>query len=103
MAMLRRGRYKLNDSLGDEPELYDLEADPGELRNLAGDVAHAAVLADLQARIDAVWDPEDLDRRVRQSQRDRIFIEAAASGSSPEETRAKWYASGSTVTPPSHP
>ena len=36
MAMLRRGRYKLNVSLGDEPELYDLEADPKELNDVAG-------------------------------------------------------------------
>ena len=95
-AMLRRGRYKLNVSLGDEPELYDLATDPGELRNLAADPAHAAVLADLQARIDATWDPESLDQRVRQSQRDRLFIESAA-GASVEASRAAWYASGSSV------
>ncbi len=96
MAMLRRGRFKLNVSLGDEPELYDLVADPGEFHSLAGDQAHAAEQADLQARIDEMWDPIDLDRRVRQSQRERLFIEAAA-GTSVEASRAAWYASGSTV------
>lgn len=34
-------------------ELYDVQADPGERANLAGDPAHAAVLADLRARLDA--------------------------------------------------
>ena len=64
--------------------------------NLAGDPGHAGVLADLQARIDELWDPVDLDRRVRQSQRDRLFIESAA-GASVEASRAAWYASGSSV------
>jgi choline-sulfatase len=97
MAMLRSGRYKLNESLGDEPELYDVAADPEELTDLAADPAHREVLAELRARLAVMWDPVDLDRRVRQSQRDRLFIEAAM-GRSAEEARAQWYASGSTVT-----
>lgn len=32
-------------------ELYDLEADPGELRNLAADPQHAKLLAELQAKV----------------------------------------------------
>lgn len=34
-------------------ELYDLEADPGETRNLAGEAAHATTLAELQAKVRA--------------------------------------------------
>ena len=34
-------------------ELYDTKADPWQNRNLAGDPAHAATLADLRARLDA--------------------------------------------------
>lgn len=34
-----------------EKELYDLRADPNELRNLVGDPAHAAVQADLATRL----------------------------------------------------
>ena len=43
-------------SYGPRPrhELYDLRADPQEMRNLAGDPAHAAVLAAMVARLEAV-------------------------------------------------
>ena len=34
MAMLRRGQYKLNYSLDDPVELYDVASDPGELHDL---------------------------------------------------------------------
>ena len=77
-AMLRRDRYKLHYSLGDPPQLYDVEADPNEFDDLAGQPAHAAPLADLQERLLSAWDPVALDRQVRQSQQDRLLIERAA-------------------------
>ena len=40
---------------GDPPELYNLVADPGEHRNLAGDQDHAAVLAELDAQLEAYF------------------------------------------------
>jgi choline-sulfatase len=97
MAMLRRGRYKLNVSLGDPPELYDVEADPEELHDLAPDPAHQEVLDDLLARMRRRWDPVSLDLQVRQSQRERQFIHAAETGVRAEDAYAQWYASGSTV------
>lgn len=56
-GVLERGdeRYGLRtvDALINRPafELYDLEADPGETRNLANDEAHAATLHALQAKL----------------------------------------------------
>jgi N-sulfoglucosamine sulfohydrolase len=41
-------------------ELYDLEADPGELTNLAGDPKHAPALADLRERLQR-WQRETND------------------------------------------
>ena len=76
-AMLRRGRYKLHYSLGDLPQLYDVEADPNEFDDLAGDPAHAAILADLQERLLSKWDPVAIEAQVRQSQQDRLLIEQA--------------------------
>ena len=77
MAMLRRGRYKFNYSLGDRPELYDMESDPGEFRNLAVDRSYAHIVDEMQTALLAQWDPVAIDREVRQSQRGRLLIERA--------------------------
>lgn len=56
-AVLRRGdtRYgqRTVDALLHRPkeELYDLQADPNEIHNLAGDPAHAEVLANLRSQL----------------------------------------------------
>lgn len=99
MAMLRRGRYKLNLSLGDAPELYDLDQDPGEFRDLASDPAYGPVRDELRASLLEGWDPVAIEQQVRQSQRDRLLIAAAESGGTGEEERNQWYASGSIGTP----
>jgi len=77
-AMLRKGRYKLNYSLGDPPELYDIEADPNELNDLAHDEAHASVLTNLQERLLSQWDPVAIEAQVLQSQQERLLIEQTA-------------------------
>ena len=80
-AMLRQGNWKLCLSGGDdlEPELYDLEDDPLELVNRAGDPAVAAVEERLRAALLARWDWPRIDREVRHSQQRRQLIRAAAS------------------------
>jgi choline-sulfatase len=100
MAMLRRGRYKLNYSLDDAPELYDMTDDPEELRNLAADPAYRRVLEELRTRLLANWDPVALERRVRQSQRERLLINAVESGSTALEAQRQWYTSGAAGGPP---
>jgi arylsulfatase A-like enzyme len=46
-------RYTLWNGGADGEQLYDMEADPGETRNLAGDPAHAATVAELKQRVRA--------------------------------------------------
>jgi arylsulfatase A-like enzyme len=51
--MVRGDRWKYTWRHPDGPdELYDMEDDPGERRNLAEDAAHSAVVRDLRARIE---------------------------------------------------
>jgi arylsulfatase A-like enzyme len=54
LRMLRTERWKLNLSRGFGEELYDLEADPLELVNLAGQEGSATVQAELTAEL-AAW------------------------------------------------
>lgn len=80
MAMLRRGRFKLNYSLDDPVELYDLAADPGEFNDLGRDPAYADVREQLRADLLAQWNPVELEQRIRQSQEERLLIRAATAG-----------------------
>jgi len=67
-TLLRVGRYKYCHYVGRQPQLFDLEADPQELHDLAGDPAHAAALADCERRLRAVLDPEEVDARAKRRQ-----------------------------------
>jgi len=66
--MLRTRRHKYIHYVNAPPQLYDLEADPEELRDLAGDPAHAALLASLEARLRAMVDPEATDAAAKRDQ-----------------------------------
>ncbi len=76
MAMQRQGRFKLNYSHGDPPELYDLQEDPRELRNLAGLPQVAQTEREMRSRLLAHWDPQEIEIRVRRSQQERILLDA---------------------------
>ena len=66
--MLRQGRWKLIHYVDFEPELFDLEADPEELENRAGDPDCAGTLAALQARLREMLDPEAVDAMAHADQ-----------------------------------
>lgn len=50
---VRAGQFKLNHYLWSDPELYDLSADPHEMRNLAPDALHADTMKSLMARLES--------------------------------------------------
>ena len=70
--MIRKGRYKLIYYVGYEAELFDLEADPEESANLAGEPAHQAVLAEYEGYLRDICDPELVDRRAKDDQNSLI-------------------------------
>jgi choline-sulfatase len=81
LVSLRYGKWKFNRCALDPDQLFDLEADPHELSNLAGAAKHAGTLAQLQAKSEARWDLEAFDAQVRISQARRwVVYEALKQG-----------------------
>ena len=72
--MVRQGRYKLMYTHGHPDLLFNLETDPNELHNLAEDSTHAATLKRLKFILMDGWDPEEIDRIIRQGQAERLFL-----------------------------
>lgn len=75
--MIRRGRYKYVHSEPDPDLLFDLEADPKELDNLAGRPEHEERTRAFRAEVDEHWDPQAVHRDVLRSQRRRMLCARA--------------------------
>ena len=81
LVCLRQDRWKYVHCELDPPQLFDLSADPHELRNLAEDPAHAEVAAGFAAQVAALWDMPAFDAEVRESQARRwVVYEALRNG-----------------------
>ena len=71
--MLRSGRWKLNVYVGEVSELFDLESDSEELKDLAHLLEYRAIINGLLAALNADWDPERLEREIRARQERRLL------------------------------
>ena len=81
MVSLRYGKWKFNMCALDPDQLFDLEADPHELTNLAEHPAHQGTRTSLRAKAEARWDLARFDADVRQSQARRwVVYEALRNG-----------------------
>jgi choline-sulfatase len=72
MYLVRKGRWKYIHHVGFQPELFDLETDPGETRDLGTDPAHAATVAMMEAELRKIIDPEAVNARAFADQEAKI-------------------------------
>jgi choline-sulfatase len=68
IIMLRKERWKYVHYVRYRPQLFDLQNDPQELVDLAGNPAHRDTLAMLDAELRRFCDPEEVDARARRRQ-----------------------------------
>ena len=81
LIALRQGRWKYTNCALDEEQLFDLDADPHELTNLAPDPDHGETLERFRIDAAARWDLERFDAEVRDSQAARwVTYEALSQG-----------------------
>ncbi len=66
--MLRHGPFKYVHYVGLPPQLFDLDADPQERRNLAEETGYAGLVADCEARLRRIVDVEAADARAHADQ-----------------------------------
>ena len=91
--MLRRNGHKYVKYMeGYPPQLFDVEADPLELSDLASDPAHEATLDACERALRETLDPEAVDRAAKDDQAERLEAgggaEAIAAAGSPGYTPA---------------
>jgi len=73
-----KSRWKLTTCDGADPELFDLETDPGEWTNRAADPECARIRDELLTELMASWGrPAELDEKRWQSEERRMAINAA--------------------------
>jgi choline-sulfatase len=70
--MIRRGRWKYIHYVGLAPQLFDLEADPTEARDLGTSEAHVAVREELEAQLRRIVDPERASELAFEDQARRL-------------------------------
>jgi len=68
ITMLRKGRWKYVHCVHYPPQLFDLETDPEELTDLAGDPAQRATVAMMETELRRFCDPSDVDARAKRRQ-----------------------------------
>ncbi len=79
VVMVRRGDLKFISSPSDPDQLFDLEADPNELNNLAAASTHSGAVADFHEGMTRDWNLPALHAEVLSSQRRRRVVAQALS------------------------
>ena len=77
--MLRDDRFKLFYSESDPPLLFDLDADPVELSNLAGEPAYQTKLDELTKAAAQLWNAREIKTAIIDDQNRRRLVQRAHS------------------------
>ncbi len=81
LVCLRYGKWKYTRCALDPDQLFDMDADPNELTNLADVEKHQGTLQQLRAKSEDRWDLAQFDAQVRESQARRwVVYEALRNG-----------------------
>ncbi len=72
--MIRMGDHKYMYTHGHDEQMFNVSQDPDEMTNLAKDSSSQAVKSQLKHALFEHWDPDEIDQRVRASQRRRSVI-----------------------------
>jgi choline-sulfatase len=78
-VMMRRGKLKFINSPSDPDQLFDLEADPNELDNLAAASTHSREVAKFREEVTRRWNMPALHAEVLSSQHRRRLVARALS------------------------
>src|SRR5437667_1266 len=70
--MIRKGRFKYIYYAGMPPQLFDLDSDPQETRDLAQELGYRGLAADCETELRRVVDPDAADALAKADQRARI-------------------------------
>jgi len=71
---VRVGKWKYVHYVKYAPQLFDLERDPDEIHDLAGDPAYSDVIEECRAKLYAICDPVEVDRRARARQAELLTL-----------------------------
>ena len=75
--MIRKGKYKYIHCDVDPPMLFDIETDPMEQNNLAGDPALHNVVSAFASEVSQRWNGEQIRQHVIATQKQRRAVHAA--------------------------
>jgi choline-sulfatase len=72
--MIRYGKWKYVYFVRypDRPQLFNLENDPEELRDLGNDPRYENTRTECQEKLRAILDPEEVDRRAKRRQAELV-------------------------------
>jgi choline-sulfatase len=77
IVMIRRGGLKYIHCPADPDQLFDLQTDPLEMRNLAADPSHALTVEALRAEVTSRFDLDRMHTEVLEDQAKRRLVDAA--------------------------